>query len=447
MRPLLARLAAAAGELPRVARLGLLAALLAGAALRLAYPRDIEYKEDERWMTQRAVRGPVPMIGMPSGAGLRNPGLSVWAFVGLARLTGADGPVELARRVQALNVLALAMVVLGALLLVRPEEREPWLWAGALAAVNPLAVLLHRKIWAQSLLPALSAAFVLAWMRRDRRAAAFLWGLVGALLGQVHMSGFFLAAAVALWTLLAERRGAAARRARWGAWALGSAVGAVGLIPWLLYLASPEAAGASRARLANVLLPRVWAYWVGDPLGLHLGYSLGPAFREFATRPAALLAHALIGASALVLGWLALRALPRTRAGWKAALLGDASESALLTRAALVGFGVLLTLSGAWVARHYLIVTFPLEWVWLAGAALAGAAAAGRRRLARGALCALWAAHLALSVDVLRWIHLRGGSSRGDYGLSYARQAQLRQILRQQRERGAAPADAPAPRR
>jgi hypothetical protein len=65
---------------------GVALVLVAGAALRLTYPGDIEYKEDERYTFNAVLHalhgGPWPPLGMNAGAGyLKNAGFSVWAFI------------------------------------------------------------------------------------------------------------------------------------------------------------------------------------------------------------------------------------------------------------------------------------------------------------------------------------------------------------------------------
>ena len=42
----------------------------------------------------------------------------------------------------------------------------------------------------------------LGWWRCDKRWGAILWGLAGACIGQIHMSGFYFAAGLALWTAI-----------------------------------------------------------------------------------------------------------------------------------------------------------------------------------------------------------------------------------------------------
>ena len=186
------------------------AALVLGAALRLAWGTDIEFKSDEQYMFLRATTAGLPeafsWLGMPSGVYIKNPGMSAWIFVLLAKIFHITTPAGLARAVQLLNVGAIALAVFVSFRFARTfRERETWLWASLLAAVNPLALLFHRKIWAQSLLPFFVMLLFISWWRRDRRTGAFFWGLGGACLGQIHMSGFFLAAAVVLWTLIAKK--------------------------------------------------------------------------------------------------------------------------------------------------------------------------------------------------------------------------------------------------
>jgi hypothetical protein len=159
---------------PRLWPVALAAAIALGAVLRLAWVADMEFKRDEAWTFRQARDGSLPKFGMPSSARAPNPGLSVWVFVGLARLTGCDDPTALARGVQVLGIAALLGVVAFALVFVAAPEREPWLWAAALAAVNPMTVLLHRKIWPPSVLSLFTLVMLAGWWRRERRWGAFV---------------------------------------------------------------------------------------------------------------------------------------------------------------------------------------------------------------------------------------------------------------------------------
>lgn len=400
------------------------AAIAAAAVLRLLWLSDMEYKADEAAMFARSQSGDLPATGLPSGAGIRNPGMSVWAFVVLARGLGIHDPLALARVVAVLGVLAVVALAVFALRWVPFGEREPWLWAVGLVAVNPLQVVFERKIWAQSLLPLLSMGMLAGWWRRDTRAGALAWGLLGAWLGQIHMSGFFLAGGFAAWTALFRRAGV-----RWRWWLAGSVLGALTLIGWLRYLVSTD--DPSVRSLKSIVRLDFWRYWIVDSLGVDLRFSLGGSFRDFLAGPhlsgtstylVGLLyaSLALLGVAVAVTAARALwprRAALRDLASVRALLAGGGTQTGLALAAALLGFGILLTLSGAIVYRHYLLVAFALPFVSLALAALVG----GPRR-GRGLLAALCLGQALLSLSFLAYVHDHGGVPGQDYGVAYGHQ-------------------------
>lgn len=163
-------------------KLGLALAIAAGIALRLAYPGDIEWKGDEVWTFVHAqsmvAGGPWPWSGMTTSLGPPNPGMSLWVFAGLFAIFGVETPPDLARAVQSLNIAPLAAFAAFAFAVVPKQRREQCLWAAALWAVNPLAVIFERKIWPPSVLPLAMIAFMAAWWFRRRVGAAFAWGLL-----------------------------------------------------------------------------------------------------------------------------------------------------------------------------------------------------------------------------------------------------------------------------
>jgi hypothetical protein len=409
----------------------LAASLVLGVAFRLVWPSDMEWKADEKVMFEASQRvgvsEPWPWVGMRSGVGVPNPGMSIWAFVGLARVSGARDPVALGRAVMVLNAAALLLLLLFAASVPEPGERPAWLWATALAAVNPGAVQLQRKIWTQSILPAFCLAVLYGWWNRRTRWGAFLWGAIGACVAQIHMAGFFFAAGLAGWTLAFDRRPTGAGPARWGWWILGSAATGWPVIPWASAVLGGGAKGRAAYDWAEAIRPRFWGEWLIHLSGLQTAHSLGRSgFLEWIAEPRVsgtptyMLAAAVLACCVLDLAVAALaaRALWARRGTWRSFIPG-APSTGLLQNAAFLGYGLLLTASGFRVHPHYLIVAYPMFYVWLARAALLSPR--GRRML-----LALWALHVALSIAFLSWVHVRGGSPGGDYGVAYSRQVKAR---------------------
>lgn len=408
---------------------GLGAALVLGILFRLIFPADIEYKGDEAWTAAQVggflAGGAAPALGMRSSAGLPNAGLSLWIFLALGRLLGSADPVVLARAVAVLASAALVLLVLFALRLVPRSEREPWLWSAALVAVNPLEVLLQRKLWPPSVFPLFTLAFLCGWRRRGCVWGAFLWGLAGALLGQIEFGGFFFAVAFVLAVLIVDRRSV-----RWRAWLAGSLLGTLALLPWA------AAVLAGGPTMTGALFPRARFFldWFQLALGSDIGYSLGRNLRDFLAGPvvagvpshgaAALTALALALFLALVLRLVwRLVAVPRRAAG---EFLATRSPTVLTLAAGFLGYGLLLTATLRPVYPHYLLVAFALPALSLAWLARVGSrddfrSLAWSRRL----LATLVVAQALLSADLLAYIHTTRVIA-GDYGTVYAAQPRAR---------------------
>jgi len=211
--------------------LGLGAAIAAGVFFRLVWLYDVEYKGDEAWSFSEVKKywetHTLRTIGMPSSAGLPNAGMSLWVFVAISTILPIVDPLELTRSVQVLNIVAILFLTIFVQKSIPPHEREPWLFSVALVSINPLAVLFSRKLWPPDIFPLFTLGLLVGWWHRGRRWGAFLWGLVGALLGQIQLAGFLFAAAFVGCTLLFNRRGV-----HWLAWFVGSILGALPLMPW-----------------------------------------------------------------------------------------------------------------------------------------------------------------------------------------------------------------------
>jgi hypothetical protein len=429
-------LAKAHSERPKLSRnwkLFLALAVFAGFLLRLLFVDDMEYKEDEEYNFTQSVRDGWPWVGMPSGVYVPNPGMSVWAFRALALVTRSTTPTQLAHAVQLFALLGICLLLPFALRILSPrEDHRPWLWAMALALVNPFAVFYQRKLWPEPLLPVFSVLMLAGWWRRERWLGAFIWGLIGAWLGQIHMSGFFFAAGFPLVTILFRSTQVSRARVRWGAWFLGSCLGALPLIPWAQYALEHPVHEAISRGWGEVLQFKFWVFWATNPLGLHLGNPLGilrgptgwDQISDFVRYPLIAgqatylcgLAHAVaaIAAAAILLPgfkrWikrLGPRALVRLHA--------PRPEVSLALIAGIWGFGLLLTASSVMIRRYYLMVSFPLEFIWLARLALGSYDPIRAQRL----LATLWVSQLFISACFVGYIHVNEGAPQGDYGDAY----------------------------
>jgi hypothetical protein len=413
----------------------LLFSFIAGLFLRTLYVRDMEYKEDERYdFTQSQVIGntaPWPTYGIASGVYIVNPGMSIWVFAVLAKISGATTPTELARALQVFSWLGVCLVLVFAFFFIeKHEERVPWFWVFSLAMVNPMAILYQRKLWPEPFLPFFSMLFLMGWYRRERWTWAFVWGLVGAILGQIHMSGFFYAGALFLWTAFFGRSNS--QRPHWKSWFLGSVIGSLPLIPWAIYVLQHPTPHAINPGWGEALQFKYWDFWIGDAFGLHLGNALGiyigdsqieqlsdfiryPIIAGQATYLVAVAHLAIIGCVIWTLLQFARWVSQEVRGGWsnfKRDIVGVESPSIFAKNSALLGSGILMTLTNVNIRRYYMMVTFPFEQFWISSFAL-------KRHGGKIMLAVLWTAQLLISAHFVGYIHVNQGSPKGDYGDAY----------------------------
>ena len=385
--------------------------LLAGTVLRLLWLRDMEWKFDEKWMFAKAQRvaagiDPWPWVGMPSGVGLENPGLSLWPFALLARFT--QDPVAMTQAIALLNVLALWGFAYWVSATWPRDERKLGLWGVALFAVSPLPILFARKIWAQDLLPVLLLPWLWGHSLRATRAGAVSWGLFGALLGQLHMSGFFAAASLFAATLLHDRR-----KFAWLPWLAGSACGAALMLPWLRFALSARGhavnAGSWSLRFFSEAFLNAWGLGLRYPLGRsHRDFLQGPEVAGMATHAALLVRYGLYA-----LALLALVLLIRERKR----LQLSANVRVYFWSIALGG--LLMSLARVHMYAHYLIAWSPLLHI----------AAVWTLYRKRWALWLLCGGQFALSAMFLLYIHQHGGAPAADYGTAYSHQTPEQQRI------------------
>src|SRR5579862_1819144 len=375
--------------------------ILIGAVLRLVWPLDFEWKGDEKWsfdLAQRTVRGEHewPWIGMPSSVGLMNPGLSVWPFVGLASV--ADTPVGMSLGVMCIN--AFWLLGLASWIRFTWEDEDRWwgYWAIAIFSVSPLPLVYSRKIWPPDVFPLFLLPWLWAHSRRNQTWFAFGWGFFGALLGQLHMSGFFAAAGLVAGSWITDRK-----EVKWVPWAWGSVLGVLPMFPWIwLELHRgwhPPGHGTVSLSFLAHAYTIAWGLGLDDALGADTGAFLaGPTVGGHSTwlvfaLQTALLALATYGT---LLAWVDRRSRPFP------------IQQRPLLWGALIGGGLLQIVSSS-VNPYYLVAWSPVfhilaAWVY-------------RRRPRWLAVTAVL--QLTLSVAFLSYIHWHGGAPGGDYGVTY----------------------------
>ncbi|MGH7225701.1 MAG: hypothetical protein ACRELF_20985 [Gemmataceae bacterium] len=222
----------------------------------------------------------------------------------------------------------------------------------------------------------------------------------------------------------------------WRWWLLGSALGALPMLPWLTHmLTHPSHAPINPHRWVHACELKFWTRWCLESFGLGIDYTFGPYFRDFLRYPlvfgrATYLTAALHGFIVIVATMLLTRLVVRLwqqRGRWRELFIGRASASAFTQNAALWGFGLLLTLSCFSIHRHYMIVLFPLEFLWLARLALpCGTTSTRALRRGRAVLLSLCCAQLLLSADMLAFIHVRQNFAGSEYGIPYGAQHAVR---------------------
>jgi hypothetical protein len=408
----------------------------------------MEWKDDEKWsfrMSQEVGRTrPWPGVGMPTSLGFPNPGLSEWVFVAIGRV--ANTPTTMARVVVLLNMIGLIGFAAAVRAFVPPAERESWLWGLALQAVSPFAIRMSRKVWPPSILTPLLLVLWIGHRYRQGRWGAFAWGLAGALIGQVHLSGWFVAAGLVVGTLAAEYLGRLPRSRHWHFWLFGTVLGLIGAVPW------------ARALLTRHSGPPGGLFDI-DPIHQGLGYlygfvmtasSLSPQFilglgydsPEYSIGPiidgiptylselprlliilafVARIAARLIDALAPSLRWARSR-LTRGAGGLRNGGVPASGEPAPPGRGgASTGFylwttlvipGVLFVLTTKVYFYHYYFVLCPFVFVLVAVFLLPW----------RRVLLSLVIAQALSSYAFLDFVHHRRGPVRGEYGSSYAQQ-------------------------
>ncbi len=394
--------------------------LLVGALARFAWIGDVEYKDDEDQVFQytQAIHATDlwPALGQTSGLReLRHPALGVWSFAALARLLRLHTPLAVTLSVSALSLIAVALLFWFAWRVVPVSQRDVWLWTAALASINLVAIVNGRKMWIPSLLPPFSVVLLIAWSYRHTTAGALMWGIVGALIGQIHMTGFFYAAAVLIGTALFARKSA-----RWRAWLAGSAWGVIPAFAWLSYVWVRRSDLLDHASTFPRVLSGFDFFRMAFDISLSqtAEFNIGSYFHEYLAYPVLLGVSTqgvhgarfclyAIGILALVVASVAtLRKL-----GDSAARRSLTDSHLCLFNAALAG--ILMSASGVPNSPHHHLMVFPLAYLWIPMAVIAYLP---RPRIW---LAAVWMGSAVCTLAFLQFIHQHCGAPNADYGVAY----------------------------
>jgi hypothetical protein len=425
-------------------------ALFCGGILRLVWIEDMEWKKDERWsyrMSQEVGRTlPWPSTGMPTSMSFPNPGLSVWIFVAIGRI--ATTPTSMARAVGLLNIIGLLGFAWAVRAYIPAREREPWIWGLALQAVSPYCVRLSRKIWPPSILTPFLLLLWISHQYRQVRWGAFTWGLVGALIGQVHLSGWFVAAGLVVGTLVAECTRRLPRSRYWHWWLFGTFLGLSIAVPWARALPSSTVASTAgpagrtvTGRLLGCLYGLATSASSAFPfqtLGLghdSLEFEVGPNIGDFGTHVTELLGMFVVLAFVARIVARLIGAIVAPGLAWARRMItqgvggrGDGDKSPSATDKIPAGSECALTRFYLWSTialpgvifmmaidvyfYHYFFVFYPFLFVFGAMCMLPW----------RRALLGIVVAQALLSWAYLSYIHQKGGTNRGEYGVNYTRQ-------------------------
>ncbi|MBI3018823.1 MAG: hypothetical protein HYY61_02915 [Deltaproteobacteria bacterium] len=409
-------------------KLVIIFAIIFGCFCRLIWNEDMEWKGDEQYNFS-ASRDIVenknwPMLGPTSSfKGVAQPSLGIWAF-GILGFIAKD-PLSLNRAVEILNILAILGFCLFIFFRVEKSQREVWFWGMALAAVNPMAILFSRKLWIQDLLPFFCLLVIFSHTLRQYRLGAFLWGLFGMIIGQIHMLGFFYAFSIFIFTWSYDVLVLRQKSIRWGYWLTGILVGSVPLIPWMVRLIFQLGTFA-------VHTPGQYSFyelWYKGSLGLRQEYSLGHAFLALFYQEPMLGNFPTYGVKILrtylsFIGYLSLAALGIKIFFWlKRDNILDSFKYITLLDFYIITmvcfYGGILTALNIPMVDHYLIFVFPFLSLYLVR-------------------CLFPMRHLLVSViicqAVLSWlflgfIHKHGGVTEGDYGISYKQKMKIQKEI------------------
>lgn len=314
----------------------------------------MEWKADEKLMydlaTDALKQGVLPIIGMPSGGGLPNAGFSVWPFAFFRLIT--NSPVIMMLLVAISNVLAL-FIFMACVKKLELKNKQNFYFGLLSFGVSLMPVLFSRKLWAQDLIPIFIASMWYLFLIRKHWWALILMGVVGALVGQLHLSGFYYFAGLMLAAILYKK----VKFKQLLITGIGFVLGMLPAIEWMRSLFEIK---DSVAGLHHFLKFEFWMHAILDPLGINAQYSFGSNLIEFVkfninNNIGATFLPAVV---AMVIVSIFITSLIQTIAK-KRELISENKELKFILTAFILIPGVLLTVSCIPVRSHYLIGALP----------------------------------------------------------------------------------------
>jgi hypothetical protein len=281
---------------------------------------------------------------------------------------------------------------------------------------------------------------------RLTRWGAFSWGLVGAIIGQVHLSGWFVAFGLIVGTLIAERFEMMPRSAHWRMWLLGTGLGLLPAIPWLIELPGmtiPTGLDSTFQSTLGKIPGYLYGLVASATSALPYGFlGTGEMTDDLLIRPtvggirfhvyewltiyliviyAARIIATIVGAIKTTFRALRQRAQKARATDSLAPAPAGAAIDALERPGSVTRFYVLSAFVVPFVSLflgtnmyfyHYFFVFCPFLFVMIAQWFLPW----------RRCLFGMVVAQALMTVAFLNYIHDTGGTDRGEYGVTFARQ-------------------------
>lgn len=341
-------------------------ALVFGSILRFLWPGDMHWNRDQTHFVQfiqNALQNQTwPWLGLPSSAGIKTPGASMWVMIAFSKIS--SDPVFVMFCLQLTAVLTLWLFYLFIVKKIPADEKQLWFWGLILFCVNPLALFYSRMFWPPTVLFLVCFGIFFGHWHRQKHWGALLWGFGGSIASQIQMGGFWFVLAILISTYMHHRNSGDLKVVRWKTWFIGSALGAIPLFFWFSDMLNTLGGQGKTIAWVNILTPKFWTYWLVESTGLYIQTALKPNFWGFLQAPhiAGNATYFLLGIHIFIAGiafWAVFQWIKNFR---KPTSTPFASEYVWIA----VCYGLTMQLTGLGQHPHYLQYTYPFLFLWLA---------------------------------------------------------------------------------